>query len=26
VITCNLGQYPGNLKGLEKCFVNLYFI
>ena len=26
VITCNLGQYPGNLKGLEKFFVNLYII
>ena len=26
VITCNVGQYPGNMKGLEQFFVNLYII
>jgi hypothetical protein len=26
VITCNVGQYPDKLKGLEQFFVNLYII
>ena len=26
VITCNLGQYPDKLKGMEQYFVNLYII